>query len=400
MAILGTRGVPAAHGGFETFAERLALHLVAGGWRVTVYCQEDALGPVHEDHWQGVHRVHIPCGENTAASTIRFDWRAIAHVLKHRPDVCLTLGYNTAAFCARLRLAGIPNAINMDGIEWKRDKWGKLERAWLYLNDWAGCLIGNRLIADHPAIARHLATRVPESKIATIPYGADPVDAVDPAPVRALGLTPGAYLTLIARPEIENSVLQIVRAFSAKPRGVTLAVLGNYQPKTVPYHREVMDAAGPEVRFLGAIYDAPTVQALRRWSLLYVHGHTVGGTNPSLVEALGAGNAVLAHQNRYNYWVAGPEAMYFGTEAECRAAFDDILFEPDRLAEMAIGSALRHLEEFRWDRVLLRYEQLLARLIRRDVALPAGAPAPSLAPGLPAGAAPLMNRGAQGARLK
>ncbi|MEO8299453.1 MAG: polysaccharide biosynthesis/export family protein [Burkholderiales bacterium] len=364
MAILGIRGLPAAHGGFETFAERLSLHLVANGWRVTVYCQQDGAGEVHEDDWQGVHRVHIPCGDDNAAATVRFDWRAIAHVLGHRPDVALTLGYNTALFCARLRLAGIPNAINMDGIEWKRDKWGPLARAWLYANDWAGCLLGNQLIADHPAIASHLATRVSRDKIAVIPYGADRIDDIDTEPLQALGLESGAYLTLIARPEAENSVLEIVRAFSAKPRGVTLVVLGRYLPEQVPYHREVLDAAGPEVRFVGAIYDAPTVQALRRHSLLYVHGHRVGGTNPSLVEALGAGNPVLAHQNRFNHWVAGHEAMYFDSEAACSRAFDELFAEPERLVEMAIGSALRHMEAFRWDKVLLRYEQLLARLIR------------------------------------
>lgn len=374
LAILGIRGLPAAHGGFETFAERLALHLVAQGWRVTVYCQEDGTGPVHEDEWRGVERVHLPSGADTAAATIRFDWHAVAHCAALQPDVALTLGYNTAVFCARLRLAGVPNAINMDGIEWKRDKWGRLERAWLYLNEWAGCWLGNRLIADHPSIARHLATRVAADKIVTIPYGADRLDEVDTAPVHALGLEPGRYVTVIARPEIENSLLEIVRAFSAKPRGVTLAVLGNYRPDTHPYHRAVMDAASAEVRFLGAIYDPAVVQALRRHTLLYVHGHRVGGTNPSLVEALGAGNAVLAHQNRFNYWVAGPDAMYFDNEDRCRAAFDDLLANRHQLVDMAIASAMRHMAAFRWEAVLQRYEGLLAGLIRRPdrVAVPAG----------------------------
>lgn len=381
LAILGIRGVPAAHGGFETFAERLALYLVANGWRVTVYCQEEGDGVVHEDLWQGVHRVHIPSGADNAVGTIRFDWRCIAHAASHRPDVALTLGYNTGVFCARLRLAGIPNAINMDGIEWMRDKWGRAERAWLYLNDWAACWLGNRLIADHPSIAKHLRSRVPASKITMIPYGADPVDEISDAPVRALGLAPGRYLTLIARPEIENSVLEIVRAFSRKPRGVKLVVLGRYAPDASAYHRAVLDAASDEVQFVGAIYEADVVRALRRHCLLYVHGHRVGGTNPSLVEALAAGNAVLAHQNRFNYWVAGPQAEYFADERACEAAFD-VLDDVQRLQEMANGSRMRHWEAFRWDHVLRRYELLLLRLAR-------GEPEPSRQPAAPTAPRPV-----------
>jgi protein involved in polysaccharide export with SLBB domain/glycosyltransferase involved in cell wall biosynthesis len=365
IAILGIRGVPAAHGGFETFAERLALYLVANGWRVTVYCQEEGDDPVFEDQWEGVHRVHIPSGADNAVGTIRFDWRCIAHAVKHKPDVALTLGYNTAVFCARLRLAGVPNAINMDGIEWMRDKWGRAERAWLYLNDWAACWLGNRLIADHPSIARHLRSRAPQSKITMIPYGADFVDQISDAPVRAMGLEPGRYLTLIARPEIENSVLEIVRAFSRKRRGVKLVVLGRYAPDTSAYHRAVLDAASDEVVFAGAIYEANTVRALRRHCLMYVHGHRVGGTNPSLVEALAAGNAVLAHQNRFNYWVAGPQAEYFADEKACAEAFE-VLGDVQRLQEMAHGSRMRHWEAFRWEQVLRRYEILLLRLARGE----------------------------------
>lgn len=365
LAILGIRGIPAAHGGFETFAERLALFLHEQGWKVTVYCQEDTQGPVFNDEWRGIHRVHIPCGDETAASTIRFDWRSIAHATRHKPDVALTLGYNTAVFCARLRLAGVPNVINMDGIEWQRDKWSGPAKGWLYLNEWAGSHLGTHLIADHPSIADHLARLVDRDKISVIPYGAQEVETASTAPVEALGLEPGRYLTLIARPEIENSVLEIVQGFSAEPRGLTLAVLGRYRPDESPYHRAVMQAASAEVRFLGPVYEPQVVSALRFHSLMYVHGHRVGGTNPSLVEALGAGNPVLAQRNRFNRWVAGPGAAYFEGVDEVTAAFDMLLNQPDRLAEMAGASRARYRERFRWEPVLQRYEQVLWRHIRR-----------------------------------
>ncbi len=237
LRILGTRGVPAAHGGFETFAEHLALYLVAQGWNVVVYCQEDEGSAVVEDEWRGVRRVRIPVRTRGAAGTIVFDWLATRHAARHR-DPCLTLGYNTAVFCVLLRMAGVPNMINMDGIEWSRAKWGPFAKTWFWLNERAGCWLGNHLIADHPEIKRHLSTRVAASKITTIPYGANALQNIDPAPLAALGLEPGKYLSVIARPEPENSLLEIVKGFSMRPRGLTLAVLGRYEDSN-SFHRAV-----------------------------------------------------------------------------------------------------------------------------------------------------------------
>jgi glycosyltransferase involved in cell wall biosynthesis len=359
LRILGTRGLPAAHGGFETFAEYLALFLAARGWRVIVYNQDEGHGPIVEDQWQGVHRVRIPVATQGPKGTVVFDWLATRHAARHN-DLCLTLGYNTALFCAWLRLARVPNVINMDGIEWHRAKWGAVAKAWFWLNEHAGSRLGNHLVADHPEIAAHLRRAAPAGKITTIPYGADLLRDLPDAPVRALGLKPGAYLTLIARPEPENSVLEVVQAFSRRPRGVTLAALGAYKDDQ-PYHRAVRAAAGPEVRFLGAIYDKPVVQALRFHGAAYVHGHRVGGTNPSLVEAMGAGNAVLAHDNRFNRWVAADAARYFSDADSAAKVFDAVLTNPAELAQMRQAALRRHAQAFTWQAVLEDYERLLLR---------------------------------------
>lgn len=367
LRILGTRGVPAAHGGFETFAEHLALYLVQRGWRVTVYGQEQGSGPWVHDEWQGVQRVRIPVASTGPAGTIVFDWKATRHAARS-PGLCLTLGYNTALFCALLRLARVPNLINMDGIEWQRAKWGPLAKAWFWLNEHLGSRLGNHLVADHPEIARHLGRAAPAAKITMIPYGADALADLPAAPVQALGLEPGRYLSLIARPEPENSVLEVVQAFSRRPRGLKLAVLGAYHDSH-PYHRAVRAAAGPEVCFLGAIYDKPVVQALRLHSLAYVHGHQVGGTNPSLVEALGAGNAVIAHDNRFNRWVlgageghgAGGAGCYFNSADALDALLNTLLQDPPRLASLRAAARQRFEAAFTWPRVLAAYEALLRR---------------------------------------
>ncbi|MDP3824269.1 MAG: DUF1972 domain-containing protein [Burkholderiales bacterium] len=359
LRILGTRGVPAAHGGFETFAEKLALHLVSQGWRVVVYCQEDGAGKVLEDTWQGIERVRIPVALSGSKGTIVFDWIATAHAARHR-DLCLTLGYNTAVFCAMLRLRGVPNLINMDGIEWARAKWGPLAKAWFWMNERAGCWLGNHLVADHPQIAAHLATRVSASKITTIAYGADAVTAAPVEAVQALGLQPGRFLTVVARAEPENSILQVVQGFSAQPRGYQLAVLGHYDDGNT-YHRAVKGAASAEVRFVGAIYDKPVVRALRFHSAAYVHGHQVGGTNPSLVEALGASNPVIAHDNRFNRWVAGDAASYFTCATTFSQQVGRLLSNPASLVNQRLQGQQRFDSMFTWSDILNQYERLLER---------------------------------------
>ena len=357
LRILGTRGIPAVHGGFETFAERLALYLRERDWEVTVYCQEDCSGPIFEDTWEGVRRVRIPVTTPGPAGTVVFDWKSTLHAAGEK-GLILTLGYNTALFCALYRLKGLKNLINMDGIEWRRQKWGAIAKTWFWLNDWAGCWLGNHLVADHPEIKRHLATRVREGKITAIPYGSDRLETADSAVLECYGLERGGFALLIARAEPENSILQVVHAWSRKPRGLKLVVIGKYEAGHA-YQRSVKEAASAEVVFPGGIYDKPVVQALRFFALFYIHGHQVGGTNPSLVEAMGAGNAVLAHDNPFNHWVAGSAARYFHDEESCAQEIDILIGAPEMLDELRSASIARHAAEFTWVKVLREYESLL-----------------------------------------
>jgi glycosyltransferase involved in cell wall biosynthesis len=359
VSILGTRGIPAKHGGFETFAERLAIYLAEKGWSVTVYCQESGDGTNCEDEWNGIRRVRVPVRKKGPVGTVVFDLKSIFHSLG-RADVILTLGYNTAIFCTLFRIKRITNIINMDGIEWRRKKWGAVAKLWFWLNDWAGCWLGNHLIADHPHIKKHLRTRVCEDKITMIPYGANGITDADIGVLNCYGLQPGKYVLLIARAEPENSILEIVRAWSCRPRGIKLVVLGKYEPGHA-YQDTVKMFASHEVLFLGAVYEKGVVDALRFYARFYVHGHQVGGTNPSLVEALGAGNAVLAHDNPYNRWVAGEGGMYFSNEDECSELMDLLLVDEACLIRMRAASRSRHVEQFTWDHVLEEYEKLLLR---------------------------------------
>ena len=360
ISILGTRGIPAQHGGFESFAEKLSLYLAKLGWQVTVYCQETGNGDIWESEWKGVQRIHVPVRQDGALGTIIFDLKATVYALQY-DGLFLTLGYNTAVFNLLQRIRGQTNVINMDGIEWRRDKWGVIAKTWFWLNERIGCWVGNHLVADHPRIKDHLATRVSADKITMIPYGGDEVLQADPSLLQPYGLEPGRYSIIIARPEPENSFLEMVRAFSCTRRDHTLVVLGNFDPKQNDYHQQVMDAASNEVIFPGAIYYAPVVQALRFYSRFYLHGHRVGGTNPSLVEALGAGCAVIAHDNHFNRWVAGEEAAYFANEAACAQLFNQLLTDDARLEKMRAASRREFQARFTWEHILSQYETLLTQ---------------------------------------
>jgi glycosyltransferase involved in cell wall biosynthesis len=377
VLILGTRGIPAAHGGFETFAERLALHLVARGWDVTVYCQREvteAKTRFETDTWAGIRRVHVNIVGDSPGATVAFDWHCVRDAAK-REGVCLVLGYNTALFLAYLRLHQRPIITNMDGIEWRRLKWGFLPRAWLYANEWLALRLSQRLVADHPRIADHIQARSGRTDAVMIPYGADPVFTAPEAPVRALGLEPGRYLVSIARIEPDNSLLTIIRAFSRRKRGMKLAVLGLLDTAH-PYHRDVVAAASDEVVFTGAIYDTPIVAALRVHARAHCHGHQVGGTNPSLVEAMSAGSAIIAHRNPFNLWTAGADQFFFDDEESCSAAIDEVV-EDDAAVTAAKAAARDNASaRFGWLPVLTAYEREIAALGGYTETLPASSPWP------------------------
>ena len=248
----------------------------------------------------------------------------------------------------------------MDGIEWKRDKWSKFAKTWFWINERLACWIASHLIADNPGIATHLATRVSSDKISMIAYGSEFVDTADSDVLIEFGVKPGEYLTLIARIEPENSVLEIVRAFSRCPRGKKLLVLGKFE-STNPYHKAILDAASDEVSFVGAIYDKAIVQALRYYSALYLHGHTAGGSNPSLIEALGCGNPVLAHDNQFNRWVTDNKSQYFVDEKSCDEQLEKLLNDLELQASMSDASRIRHGIAFTWNQILEDYEELLIK---------------------------------------
>lgn len=356
--ILGIRGIPAVHGGFETFCQKLAPYLVSRGHEVLVYCQADD-GPKREwrqDVWEGVKRRHFCPRLNGAAGTMEFDL-AVAQDVTKMPGVDLVLGYNTAVFNIWQRLRGRRVLMNMDGIEWKRAKWSLPAKIWFFANEIIGANISSVAIADHPEIKRHVAMRCFKAPV-MIPYGSDNITASDAEIIKRFGLTKDKFVISIARIEPENSILELVEAFAMVETDAKCVILGHLDPQN-KYHRAVRAAAGPNVKFLGAIYDTPTVSALRFYCRAYLHGHQVGGTNPSLVEAMGAGNAVIAHDNKFNRWVAGEGQFFFSDRHICAEKMAQIFDNDACLAKARKSARSRHEKMFQWDKVLEAYEAII-----------------------------------------
>lgn len=371
MLILGTRGLPAAHGGFETFAERLALFLVDRGWDVSVYCQEEVSevsDRISTDAWRGVTRIKVQVSSTGPRAALEFDAHCVRDAAS-RPGVCLVLGYNGAIFLPYLRVRGRKLITNMDGIEWRRPKWNLCVKAWFWVNEWIAAWTSQRLVADHPAIADHLATRRPRADTVMIPYGGEPIWNADPEPLTAMGLTPGRYLLSVARIEPDNNTLLMVEAFSRACRGDRLVVLGTLSDAN-PYHRKVRAAASSEVLFPGGIYDPVTVASLRFHARAYVHGHTVGGTNPSLVESLWAGNVAIAHDNPYNRWTAGSAGLFFDDADAFEALVVRALAGDAAVAEARLAARREAALRFDWAQILCRYEDELLALAGLREAVP------------------------------
>ena len=210
---------------------------------------------------------------------------------------------------------------------------------------------------------KSFSNKVNSEKITVIPYGTQAVTEADVSLLDSYNLKPNEYALIIARAEPENNILEIVSSFSQKQRNIKLVILGNYKPDESAYHKKVTESASDEVLFLGAIYDLAVTNALRFYTKLYIHGHSVGGTNPSLVEAIACSCPVLAHDNLFNRWVTDEKAHYFKDEKECLKELDDLLENEEEIKLMKQVSWQRYQEEFYETRDTEAYFNLLKQYV-------------------------------------
>ena len=363
IALLGTRGVPARYGGFETAAEEIGRRLAEWDHEVIVYCRNP--GQTRRNY-VGMHLVNLPAVRTKALETLSHTAASVAHsVVRSRPDVVFLFNAANAPFIPVLRAAGIPVAIHVDGLEWKRAKWGRRASAYYRWAEESSTRWAQAVIADSQGIVDYLLTQ--HGIIATyIAYGAP---SVQPHPQRLIevGVPPRGYHLTVARFEPENHVADIVEGYVLSDSRLPLLVVGDaaYSDR---YRQVVLAAAGgdPRVRFLGSIWDQELLDALYASSASYLHGHSVGGTNPSLLRAMGAGAPVIANDVPFNREVARDNGRYCRTAEELARELD--LLEADLPSALARGEAgrLDITARYQWDEVAATYEKLAHQLFMSD----------------------------------
>ncbi len=358
---MGTRGVPAQYGGFETAVEEIGRRLADRGYEVTVYCRNPGQ---RLTTYKGMHLVNAPALRHRVAETLSHTAASTVHaIIRDRPDVVLLLNAGNAPMLKPLALAGIPTAIHLDGLESKREKWRGAGARYYRWAERSAVRWGQEVIADAQAIADHVRREYGRECV-VIPYGAD---VIDPGSERLheMGVDTHAYHLIVARFEPENHVLDAVHAFrvSAEPR--PLVVVGS-APYSDWYVQKVRDAAGSDarIRFVGGIYDQVLLDQLYANAATYIHGHSVGGTNPSLLRAMGAGAPVLAYDVEFNREVTAGQALFWRDADALTAVLNDISTggENARLAEFARLGRERVAAVYQWDAVTDRYEELVQRL--------------------------------------
>lgn len=360
IAILGTRGIPARYGGFETFAEKLGIGLSERGFEVTVFCEsKESDAP---DRFRGVNLRYVSVAPLGPFSTILYDLKCLLAARK-RFDVVYMLGYGAAPFCLIPRLWNSEVWINPDGLEWARAKWGIVARTYLRLMERVSVRAANRIIADAEAISVSLRSRYGGVSACTvIPYGCDVIDQ-PPSPDALLGwnLVPSGYYLVVCRLEPENHVLEILRAFHRSESKKKLVVVGNHLART-KYITELRSVEDPRIQLIGTVFDPPRLTCLRYHSFAYLHGHSVGGTNPSLLEAMGCGNLIVAHDNPFNRETLADSGLFFTDELDLVGIIDDVEQGVGDLDRLRNQSRLHARVNYRWDDIISRYVELLGTI--------------------------------------
>ena len=361
IAMVGTRGVPARYGGFETAVEEVGRRLADAGHRVVVYCRTAKDGD-RPDRYLGMELVHLPAARKRSLETLSHTAVSVAHLLRHRTDVAFVFNAANAPLLPLIRAARIPVATHVDGLEWQRAKWGGAGRQYYRNAESLAVRWSDALIADAVGIADYYRREF-GAPTTLLTYGA-PLITPGSDRLAELGLEAGGYHLVVARFEPENHVDVIVDGYRRSKATKPLVVVGS-APYSDEYTRRVHELADDRVRFLGGVWDQAQLDQLYGNCFTYLHGHSVGGTNPSLLRAIGAGAAVLAFDVDFNREVTAEAGQYFREADDVAALLHAAEAAPDRVA--AAGARARELAAgYDWDHVAAGYEQLARRLAARE----------------------------------
>ncbi len=364
VAFLGGRGMPSTYGGTETFVLEVAPRLVERGHDVTVYCRK-SLFKDRPTFYRGVRLIYTPSIETKNLGTLTHSFFSMFDLVRRDFDAILITNVANALHCIIPRLFRKKCALNVDGIEWRRGKWSALGKGYFYLSArLCGKILPGGIITDAYAM-RQLYLDQFNTPSACIAYGANIVSSANPEVLDHYGLKPHEYYLIMSRLVPENSADMVLEGFSKAQTKRVLAIAGdaNYRSRFV---EELKKNAGSEVRFIGHISEPQHVKELFCNAYAYLHGHTVGGTNPALLQALGAGNCILARANRFNEEVLDGHGLLFNDAKDLAEKISLVDRDPS-LAESYRRLAPERIRAvYTWQRITDQYEELFYQLAAGD----------------------------------
>jgi glycosyltransferase involved in cell wall biosynthesis len=361
IAMVGTRGVPARYGGFETAIEEIGQRLVLRGNRVSVYCRDMGQGADRPSRYLGMDLVHLPAVRKRSLETLSHTGLSVAHMLRNRPDAAILFNAANAPYLPLIRAAGIPVATHVDGLEWKRTKWGGAGRNYYQLVERLAVKWSDALIADAVGIRDYYRQKF-DADTVYLAYGAPVVAKGQSDKLAQLGVEPQGYHLVVARFEPENHLHLIIEGFARSTAKLPLVVVGS-APYSDRYTRLVHELGDSRVRFVGGVWDQELLDQLYANAKVYWHGHSVGGTNPSLLRASGSGTATNAFDVGFNREVLEASGRYF-TDPQDVARLVSEAESPDSDVAARGEQAQQIARRYNWDAVTDGYEQLCQDLAR------------------------------------
>ena len=362
ICLVGTRGIPARYGGFETFAEEISTLLAASGLEVAVQCEP------------GNEKISIYKGVSLFFSSVKksghplkYFYEGISWGVKNC-DIIIVASTAGSIFYWLNTFRRRTIITNPDGLEHKRRKWSLPKRAYLKLSEMMACRLSDYLVADSDAIRSYLNDKygLTDKKIRVIEYGAYENLYCDDGVLADYRLVRNNYFLVVSRLEPENNIEMIIEGYTGAATVSPLVIVGNILDNR--YVKSLVNRySSDRIRFIGGIYDRQELNALRFACKAYIHGHSVGGTNPSLLEAMGSHNLILAHDNKFNREVTGNSQLYFSSAEQCRKNINEIeLMSSGEIQKLKDDGHRLISEKYNWDNVLRKYLDLISAIEARN----------------------------------
>ncbi|MBC7900226.1 MAG: DUF1972 domain-containing protein [Saprospiraceae bacterium] len=360
LAILGTRGIPANYGGFETFAEELSTRLVARGHEVTVYCRSHHIEPGKSEH-EGVKLKVLPTIRHKYLDTITHTFLSALNAVPKRFDAVLICNAANSPFIPILTWTRTPVAVNVDGLERKRKKWNWLGRLYYRIGEKASVWFATEVVTDAKVIQDYYSTEY-GAATTMIAYGANVERRPDPKAIEEYGVEPHSYILYVSRLEPENNAAMVIEAFKKVRTDLKLVIVGD-APYADEYKKLLMSLASGDERiiFTGFVFGAG-YKALQQNAYTYVHATEVGGTHPALIEAMGYGNCVLTYDTPENMEVAGDAAISFSGTDDLAEKLQTVADDEEIVGRFRTQAQERIREAYSWDNITDQYERLFSKM--------------------------------------